>query len=229
MMMLNLTQYDKRLNKLSGRERVLVAIGLVVMMVILWELIIFSPLNHARQKTIAQRQATKQQIKQLQTQTSKILEVANQLKNTALGRQHTELVHLIKKIDRQLHLFTQQDFTIGQIIGLLKTLIDESGEVTLIKLETVDVSTEQIEQPAKAESATSEQETSVDKVLKQFSTQTMSMVLQGEFFAIQRYLNAVEREHVTLFWDSMDYQVQSYPKAQVKLLFHTMYLSDEQT
>ncbi|OMH39526.1 hypothetical protein [Motiliproteus sp. MSK22-1] len=54
----------------------------------------------------------------------------------------------------------------------------------------------------------------------------MKLVVEGGFFDVLSYLQALEQLPQGFFWDSIDYQVEEYPKAQVSLKVHT--LSTEQ-
>lgn len=55
----------------------------------------------------------------------------------------------------------------------------------------------------------------------------LELVLEGGFFEVQGFLQAVEQANRSLFWDSIDYQVGGYPSAQVRLLLYTLSSTQE--
>jgi MSHA biogenesis protein MshJ len=55
----------------------------------------------------------------------------------------------------------------------------------------------------------------------------LELVIEGSFFQVQGFLKAVEKTGKSLFWNSIDYQVESYPKAQVRLELYTLSATQE--
>ncbi|MFT5720879.1 MAG: MSHA biogenesis protein MshJ [Motiliproteus sp.] len=55
----------------------------------------------------------------------------------------------------------------------------------------------------------------------------LELVLEGEFFEVQGFLQAVEQANKSLFWDRIDYQVGGYPSARVTLLMYTLSSTQE--
>ncbi|MEH6470167.1 MAG: type II secretion system protein GspM [Halopseudomonas sp.] len=55
----------------------------------------------------------------------------------------------------------------------------------------------------------------------------LELVLEGGFFQVQGFLQAVEQSNKSLFWDSLDYQVGEYPNARVTLQVYTLSSTEE--
>ncbi len=54
----------------------------------------------------------------------------------------------------------------------------------------------------------------------------LKLVVEGGFFEVLSYLQALEQLHQGFFWDAIDYRVVNYPTAEVSIEIHT--LSTEQ-
>ncbi|QYK05718.1 MSHA biogenesis protein MshJ [Shewanella zhangzhouensis] len=55
----------------------------------------------------------------------------------------------------------------------------------------------------------------------------MALTLEGDFFAVQRFVEAVEGLENKLYWKRMDYRVKAYPKAEVQLMLHTLSVNED--
>ncbi|WP_372871528.1 MSHA biogenesis protein MshJ [Shewanella sp.] len=55
----------------------------------------------------------------------------------------------------------------------------------------------------------------------------MSLTLEGDFFAVLRFVQTVESMEQQLYWKRLDYQVKAYPRAEVQLLLHTLSINED--
>lgn len=65
-----------------------------------------------------------------------------------------------------------------------------------------------------------------EKKLNLFS-HGIALTLEGDFFAVLKFVQSVESMEHKLYWKRLDYRVEGYPKAQVQLVLHTLSINED--
>ena len=55
----------------------------------------------------------------------------------------------------------------------------------------------------------------------------IALTLEGDFFAVLKFVQAVENMEHKLYWKRLDYRVGAYPKAEVQLVLHTLSINED--
>ncbi|MBT1444100.1 MSHA biogenesis protein MshJ [Shewanella sp. JM162201] len=55
----------------------------------------------------------------------------------------------------------------------------------------------------------------------------IALTLEGDYFALVKFVQLIENMEHKLYWKRLDYQVQAYPKAEVQLILHTLSINED--
>lgn len=203
-----------RYQRASGREKVLIVVAMLALLIGLWDSLAHRPLQ--QRIVLAKQQASQaqQQVEPLQQMISKLQHEVGE--TTAAKRQRlVQLQQSIQSTQQQLRADASGLVTPQQMANVLKQLLQQSGRLELIKLQTLKPQTwpESIDPKA------------TDSDSQSVFKHGIELELQGEFFAILDYIKQVEKQP-GFDWDLLDYQVQIWPQARVLIRLHTLGLDE---
>jgi MSHA biogenesis protein MshJ len=164
--------------------------------------------------------ALSQQINPLQEKITKMEEQSVQMQKTISNPQnlekHKQLVAKLNEINAQLKAISTHLVSTADMDKVLKNVMAEDPGLTLISFENT------------ANSPLSNVPGSPDKVKSNPATaqklyrHDFVMIFEGNYFATLSYLKKLEKLPWQFYWDNMDYEVTTYPKAKITLKLHTV-------
>ncbi|MDD1621052.1 MAG: hypothetical protein LUQ11_06185 [Methylococcaceae bacterium] len=207
----SIEQFRQRFATLSQREKLMV-IGTVLLIVWAgWDKLFYQGLqkdNHELRAEIASLQNQLQAHRQI----AKQLENINRNDPNASNRQQlTHLQQSVNSLKQQLS-HGEKKFVPSQLMAsALRDMLKQHGNLKLIKLETLPVSTFGIseQQPAWV------------------YRHVMAITLQGDYFSTLDYLKALENLPWRIHWDSIDYRVKDYPIAETRIQVYTLSFEED--
>lgn len=211
--MFNAQIYQLRLliDKISLRERYLVLVVLFALVVLIAQgfLMVTGLDKHdAVQARIEKHQQETQRLQQLLRETELAVNNPNiqalQLDNRNLREKITVLQQRIGEINERL-------MTPKLMIGLLKELMAQQRDLTVLSFEVLPVKT--IESNLDGASL--------------FYQHGLSLQLEGTFEALSAYLAEIEANDRQLFWDDLVIETESFPILRIELQVHTLSQSEE--
>ncbi len=226
--MQKLIEWETRFNAMSPRERVLILVTVIVALAFPTFTYLIEP---AQQETTKLRTSLQQlQAQSAESEVNYQLAKAAKIKdpNVALQQQVERLQAQVEQQRQQLTERTASLVTPHEMGAMLQQLLIGHQGVKLVharKAAPVLVSTPV--EPVAAGIATNASNTVVDAIASEIYRHELELVIEGSFFQVQGFLQAVEQANRSLFWDSFDYQVEGYPKARVQLKVYTLSTTQE--
>ena len=209
---MNYTELHKRFLTLQLRERALVALGGIVLILAIGFTQFIDPI-------IAQQTAIKADIKKTQL---RFVELSQKVSDQRNYKPVDPNVAWQKKIDGLNQLLdAERSIMKGKMVNLisakqmtsvLQALMAKSDDVALVGLSSLPPEVV-IEGPNNSNEG-------------KLYRHGIEMTLKGDFFAIQNYLEKAQQLQWQLYWQTLDFQVTAYPEATVNVTVYTLSAED---
>ncbi len=210
--------YSEKLEAVTLRERLLVLLCGLAIIYMLAELLWLGP----QQASLTQQRARLEQLtEQVNTNQQAVAQLQTSLSSDPDAPKKREIQHLQRQlddIDKRLG-----DLSVGlvrsdQLATTLENMVVETGQLKLIKLETLPVTRLQLQLPQQVSDTSEQEEGSAAGVYKH----TTAIVVEGSYFQVLKYLEALEGLEWRFYWESLSYSVKRYPNAQVEIQVYTL-------
>jgi MSHA biogenesis protein MshJ len=194
---------DHRFLNLKPRERLLIILMTIALLISAVEFLFFSPMR-AQLKVERQQQTDSQQRReQLENELAQLQAWQASQED---GSQLIQLEQELAQVDRQIQALSQRMVSPQDMSALLQQLLAREQGMQVVALEKL---------PLAATGLNSEDKNDAP-VLHNGSLlyrHRLRLSLRGNYFDSLRYLQAMEALPWTVYWDSFDYQVEQYPQA----------------
>ncbi len=203
------TRVHKLFLQLQLRERVLALVAFLVLVLTLGFTNHVEPIQVALQKI--QQQALQLDAAALQLQTSIQLQQNSEPvdPNIALQQKISMLEQAIETQELAMERKMLNLIPAKRMPQVLQALLSQSEDIRLITFDSIEPTVVMQGGP------------SVQSELNLYQ-HGIHMVIEGDYFSIQRYLEQIEQLPWQLQWHSFDYKVMVYPKAQLSIKLHTL-------
>lgn len=218
-----ITAWGERFEAFSLRERVLIAVAIVVVMFLICDTMLLSPQEVRQKQIVAEMGSVNQQSAAL---TNKIKEMSAVLRGgeTEHIRARTnELQTLLTELRQQQKDLTIEFIRPAQMAGVLRDMLHAENGLVLTHLQSLGV--EPLFPPVKEEAEEGAEKTAHTQRPEIFK-HGMRIVFEGDYFKTLDYLRALEAMPWRLYWDNVEYQVTKYPKASIAITVHTLSLDE---
>lgn len=209
----SVNQYRTKFEQLNSRERGLVLLVAVVLIYGLWSISLGS-LQDASQRQLHSQLSQLEQDLQAQTQQLTELRAKQGIDPDAeLRRQLAQTKLDIQRIDNQLSGLSVGLIPAQELAKVVEGVLVQSKSLKLLTLETLP-----IKQLALQDANVENNADLVTGVFKH----SVRVKLEGNYFAIARYLTALENLPWRFYWANLHYEVQRYPNAVTELEVYTL-------
>ena len=207
-----------KFDALSARERVLILVTVVVAILLPVFTYLIEP---AQKEQIALKtQAAKlkasnaNKVLDIQTLTMSKTKDPNEALRTQLKRREQQL----KVLNARLKKRSSSLVSASEMLIRLEQVLSEHRGLRLITLDKAEPTRFVVE----SDPDSKEQDDKTADIDTGLYRHDMTLVLEGGFFDVLNYLEALEQLPQGFFWDSIDYQVDEYPKAKASIKVHTL-------
>jgi MSHA biogenesis protein MshJ len=206
--------YAKRLDAMSLRERVLIFLAAVAMVVLIADSALLEPILRRQRINSQLNQQQQDEIRTMQTQLqayaqARVSEGAK-AKRQRFEKRKTELVEL----DRELSGKQGELVTPDRMTRMLSEILKRSPEVELVSLRAL---------PPTSLTQVPGQSGAVAALYRH----GIEITVSGTYFRMLGYVSELERNRARIFWGDMDLQAGTYPTVTLKVTLYT--LSPEKT
>lgn len=202
-------QFDQ-LDALSLRERLLVFVCLLACIYFFAEMTLLSPMAKSAKQHRFQAQVAQEQVTALQDQIQIMQAKIHHQPSRHLQSQHGKLKADLARLNRHIAVTAKDLVPPHKMVQVLEALLAKKQGLKLQHLTSLPSQPLAIDTPAET----------VDQPL--LYEHGIELVFTGDYFDTLNYLQALEQLPWQLFWDSIDYHVNQYPKATVRLRLHTL-------
>lgn len=219
--MSSLRQHWDRLNKrytaLSRRERVLVALAVVLGPLLIGNALLVAP-QQARVKGVENGIATQSaSASQLQVEVANLQQQLNIDPDAGRKAELAALNGEQARLDEQLRQFGSVLVRPEEMNGLLERLLARNAGLRLVSLKTL--APQSVLQPGDAT-----KDAAGKPVERNFDLYRhgVEIRLEGSYGQLQSYLAQLEKLQQRLLWGQLNYRVVEYPKAEMTLTVYTL-------
>ncbi|HET7831901.1 MAG TPA: type II secretion system protein GspM [Gallionella sp.] len=202
------------IDKLSLRERALIFLAVAFVLAALLNLVLLDPLFEQKKTLTAQMIQRQEKTKQLQAQMAVLVQSRRDESQAPL---HARLAQLKQQLaDQESYLQSHREHLIepSRMAGLLEQVLNNNGRLQLLSLQTLPVSPLIEQQPAAAGG----------KAQKQIYKHGVQIRVRGSYPELLRYVSALEKLPVQVFWGEVSLQTEQYPDSVLALTVYTLSL-----
>ncbi|WP_421867670.1 hypothetical protein [Motiliproteus sp.] len=217
-----LRAWAAKFDALSLRERLLILVTLVVAVALPGFTYLIEPAQKEQLTLVLKADKLKIELAEAQVDLQLVKAIKTEDPNQALQEEIDRLQRLLAQRGEELKQRTATLVPPDQMIDLLQQILARQPGIRL--LEARKEAPQPVNLTAPGSEATSTNNEVTQTLLYRHD---LALQLEGGFFQIQRFLKALEGAESSLFWDSLDYQVDNYPKATLQLKLYTLSTTKE--
>lgn len=206
-----LESLSAQIDELSLRERALIFVAVVSIMVLGWNASINGRYQMERkqlQRELAETEARQEVVKRT---TEEVLARHGVDPNRDLRHQLDTLQIRFHELEARKQALADSFIPPGRMAELLQSLLKGKGSLRFVSLETA---------PAEPVFAVEGQDVATSSAMPIVFRHGLTLEFDGDYFDMLAYLRELEKQ--PLFWDSVDYRVRTYPQASVRLKVYTL-------
>ena len=199
------------INALSLRERRLIAIATVAVILTLDFLLAWQPLFTNIAKSYQANQAAQKQVASIKNTINSYRNRVNLDVNAPYKTQVKNLKKQIKQQDTKVESLTSALIT-PRNMGKVFTGLLQNTEMNMNKISNLDALAISIND--------NQEETNL------LYKHGLSLELEGQFLNALSYVQIIERQDWQLYWDELSFSTLNYPEGSLKIEVHTLSTSD---
>jgi MSHA biogenesis protein MshJ len=213
-MLESLKKIQERIDARIMRERMLILLTVLAVVFMVWSFA-QSPFDKKMQDTRAQLDSLATQRAALQSQisstTQSLLNNPNKIKNDQIEQLEAD----IRTLESQLQGVSQNLIKADQLPLALQEVLQKTDQVTLLEVSTLPAQELQLVAADGSVGATEENNAGVYQ-------HVVELRVKGSFSQVVQLLISLERLPWRFYWQSLDYKVEQYPNAEIKLRVYTL-------
>ncbi|MFN4289506.1 MAG: hypothetical protein ACK4E7_01350 [Permianibacter sp.] len=190
---------EQRFQALSLRERVLVIVMTLAVIAALTNFLFFLPLQDQLRAERQQQQEHQRRREQLENELSQLQAWQARQED---GSELVVVEQQLASINQQIQQLSQRMVPPQEMTALLQQLLAREQGMQVIALEKLPL----------AQPSESETDALVSAEMPLYRHR-LRLSLRGNYFDSLRYLQAMEALPWTVYWDSLEYRVETYPQA----------------
>lgn len=222
--MIQWQQLSEQYLQLQLRERRLIYLASLALLLWLGALYAVEPLWQSLQASKQQQKLVLQQMAQLQQQVDTVLQVLNTDPNTQIRTQISQSEQKRDELSQQIKQLTGRYVSPEQMLPLLQDVLKSSPGVKLLRMRSLQAepvslaAAPQVAAPAPAV-ATPGQSMPAAPLLYLHKTE---ISFSGQYAQLQRLLQQLEQLPWQLHWHRLEYKVSEHPQAELRLELETI-------
>ncbi|GGI85126.1 hypothetical protein [Legionella impletisoli] len=244
-----LIKWQFMIDRMPMQKRAILVGTTFVVVLAIWVLGFYLPQKYKLQRI---QKETVEQITQATELNTKRQVIENLAKDDTVAKlmnKYERLKEEMRKLDTRISQYEHRFIGEKELAQLLYSMLEQTNEVSILDFSNVDYLKDKPEQTletktkvtsaatpeTKSEQKDKEKQkkeksqeappslATTENLIQLPSTRTQyKLVLKGQYFPILNYLKRVEALPWQLYWDKMDYQVETYPEAIATIEFYTL-------
>lgn len=206
----------ERLDALQPRERNIVLILVLVVVAFLWDLLCYSPLQNSVKNTQDELTARTDQIARLTQQINELTQTGDKNPVRQLQSRQQGLETAIQQLDVSIARLTGNLIPAKKMVQVLEDVLHRSSDLQLLAVTSLPVRRLIAEPKEKETGVAAANETG------HLYLHAVELELRGSYFEALAYLQALEDLPWQVIWDQLEYRVDGYPQAEIRLRINTL-------
>jgi MSHA biogenesis protein MshJ len=217
----------EKIDELSLRERAIVFIGLIMVIIFLWDIFLLSPLELEQKKIVSSLSKKNADRMVLLTQYQNSIK-QNQIDPDAENMERLkELRFKVINVQAELESSTENLVTPRDMPKLLETVLHKTGGLTLVNLRSTGVTPLIEKEEIKNEEKSTGNETKLTaENIDNAYRHGLRIELIGDYLTILKYLKSLETLEWGFYWDNFELNVNEYPEATTSIEVFTLSLQE---
>ena len=220
-------QLSEQYLQLQLRERRLIYLASLALLLWLGALYAVEPLWQSLQAGKQQQKLVLQQMAQLQQQVDTVLQVLNTDPNAQIRTQISQSQQQRDELSQQIKQLTGRYVSPEQMLPLLQDVLKSSPGVKLLRMRSLQAEpvslapAPQVAAPVQTQAAATPGQSSVPSVPLLYLHKT-EISFSGQYAQLQRLLQQLEQLPWQLHWHQLEYKVSEHPQAELRLELETI-------
>lgn len=203
------------MDALSLRERGLVFAGVLMVLFLLWDQLLLAPLDSRQVQTGQELESLRVQAEQVRSQVRALSVHGRGARMVALEAELQRLHQEHQRLDERLQAATAGLIAPETMARVLEEVLSEQGGMTLIRVEN-----------RSAQPLFGDQEAAAGTSVAGVYRHGLVMEFEGSYAETMQYLHALEALPHTFFWEAVEFDMDHYPRARVRLSVFTLSLEE---
>lgn len=222
-----------RFDALTLRERGLVALAVVAVLVVLWQALLIGPLDAQRERTNAAIAKQRQQVQALDMQAQALIERQRQNPDRANRARHARLRAQMAELDAQLRAKMHGLIAPAQMAKVLEQVLTRKTDLKLYRVQSLAAQPllTAAQRPGSASAAKADKTASAQAKggAGDAGVYRHGLVIEfrGSYLSTLKYLHELDKLPWQFYWDSVELDVKHYPEATVTITVHTLSLDKD--
>ena len=200
-----LEQAKVRFNALVGRERWLLALAAVVVVVLVVDSFLAKPLSDAVRDEQGKLQSAEQKLRSAQDQLVSLQQLVTQDPLVVKQKERDALKLEVVELEGELSRLAGGLMKSGELSLMLEKMLHDSSNLKLLEVKTL---APELQMPG---------------VYKH----EVHIRLAGGYLDVLAYLKKLEAQPWQFYWQALDYGVEQYPSAQVEIQVYTLSTAED--
>lgn len=219
-----LRQLLDRYDALSQRERIIVALLLVLVIVIGWQGVFFAGQSQQQKRLRAELQAVQSQTAARQQQIVALQAEINRDPDAAARRRLVELEQQRDRLNSQLQDRMQGLIEPTAMARVLEAVLTRRTDLKLLRVQNLPTRPLlQASDPAGRESGGKQ---TADKAEVGVYRHGLQIEFEGSYLSTLEYLKALDALPYEFYWDDLQLNLIRYPRSRVVITVHTLSLRE---
>lgn len=202
-----------RINAYSVRERVLLLLCIIAVLVGLWQVFVEIPREQHREQIQLQREQVASDTRRQQAQRDALTSSQEEDGPTA---EIEQLQQQLAQLDQSLASLSQGLVSAEQLPQILREVLVSTTELQLHRLRTLPVEELRLSVPASGGAA--DEDGPATGVFRH----RVELEVSGDYFESLKFLRRLESLSWRFYWDQLNYEVEAYPRATMRLRVYTL-------
>lgn len=218
-------------------QKIMVCAALLVGLYFFWNVLINQSLTAFRGGFVERSRVLQGEIEEMK---HKINAAADTVKNNpqqGLSQQMIDAKKTSEELDKKIHDKTVSMVSPKDMNNILAQVIKKSEDLSVLRIQSLEKKL--LVQIKKSDGAQSDgakneppkNEKSPDNAVSKNNLSVfehgISLEMSGGYFETLNFLKELEKHHLSVVWDAIDYEVIKYPKASIKIVMHTLSLDED--
>ena len=216
-----LKQLPKRFDDLNLRERVLILVAVLVVVHLVWSQWLWEPLNKNEKALDTKISEAQQQVSILEMELKGLVARSEKDPNVAIRQEISQIESQVSQLQQRIERAAGSLISPAQMTKLLEEVLVRNKALKMVNLTTLKSESILGTQITDGEQGEASQTSAVNVYRHGFAIE-----FEGDYLSTLKYLQSLEEIPWAFFWDGVSLQVESYPRSKVKLMLHTLSLSE---
>jgi len=212
-------QLSEQYLQLQLRERRLIYLASLALLLWLGVLYAIEPLWQSLQAGKQQQKLVLQQMAQLQQQVDTVLQVLNTDPNAQIRTQISQSQQQRDELSQQIKQLTGRYVSPEQMLPLLQDVLKSSPGVKLLRMRSLQAEPVSLAPTPQAAATPGQSSVPAAPLLYLHKTE---ISFSGQYAQLQRLLQQLEQLPWQLHWHQLEYKVSEHPQAELRLELETI-------